>query len=87
MLLSTVRLPRVREVYSMCRRVVDHRNDANEAETFLCVFTELPTKKQQLHALNLLVLLLPEANRDTLKVDAQGLKLRSCLSTSPPKYF
>jgi len=29
---------------------------------------ELPTKKQQLQALNLLVLLLPEANRDTLKV-------------------
>lgn len=28
---------------------------------------KLPTKKQQLHALNLLVLLLPEANRDTLK--------------------
>ncbi|XP_010076677.1 PREDICTED: rho GTPase-activating protein 18-like, partial [Pterocles gutturalis] len=27
----------------------------------------LPTKKQQLQALNLLVLLLPEANRDTLK--------------------
>lgn len=52
-----------------------HRNDANKAETSLCVFTELPTKKQQLHALNLLVLLLPEANRDTLKVDAQGLKV------------
>lgn len=29
---------------------------------------DLPTKKQQLQALNLLVLLLPEANRDTLKV-------------------
>ncbi|XP_062495663.1 rho GTPase-activating protein 18 isoform X1 [Pezoporus occidentalis] len=29
---------------------------------------KLPTKKQQLQALNLLVLLLPEANRDTLKV-------------------
>ncbi|XP_008298044.1 rho GTPase-activating protein 18 [Stegastes partitus] len=28
---------------------------------------KLPTKKQQLQALNLLVLLLPEANRDTLK--------------------
>eukprot|EP00066_Takifugu_rubripes_P020994 XP_011610260.1 PREDICTED: rho GTPase-activating protein 18 isoform X2 [Takifugu rubripes] len=28
---------------------------------------KLPIKKQQLHALNLLVLLLPEANRDTLK--------------------
>ncbi|MED6271213.1 hypothetical protein CHARACLAT_017911, partial [Characodon lateralis] len=28
---------------------------------------KLPTKKQQLHAMNLLVLLLPEANRDTLK--------------------
>ncbi|NXJ14981.1 RHG18 protein, partial [Odontophorus gujanensis] len=28
----------------------------------------LPTKKQQLQALNLLVILLPEANRDTLKV-------------------
>ncbi|NWX42380.1 RHG18 protein, partial [Steatornis caripensis] len=28
----------------------------------------LPTRKQQLQALNLLVLLLPEANRDTLKV-------------------
>ncbi|NXJ67834.1 RHG18 protein, partial [Rostratula benghalensis] len=28
----------------------------------------LPTKRQQLQALNLLVLLLPEANRDTLKV-------------------
>lgn len=38
---------------------------------FACVrmFTELPTKKQQLQALNLLVLLLPEPNRDTLKVD------------------
>ena len=35
----------------------------------MCVFTELPTKKQQLQALNLLVLLLPDANRDTLKVD------------------
>ncbi|XP_070589593.1 rho GTPase-activating protein 18 isoform X2 [Erythrolamprus reginae] len=29
---------------------------------------KLPTKKQQLQALNLLVLLLPEGNRDTLKV-------------------
>ncbi|XP_034018098.1 rho GTPase-activating protein 18 [Thalassophryne amazonica] len=29
---------------------------------------KLPTRKQQLQALNLLVLLLPEANRDTLKV-------------------
>ena len=29
---------------------------------------DLPTKKQQLQALNLLVILLPEANRDTLKV-------------------
>ncbi|XP_063166222.1 rho GTPase-activating protein 18 isoform X1 [Candoia aspera] len=29
---------------------------------------KLPTKKHQLHALNLLVLLLPEGNRDTLKV-------------------
>ncbi|XP_021246825.1 rho GTPase-activating protein 18 isoform X1 [Numida meleagris] len=28
----------------------------------------LPTKKQQLQALNLLIILLPEANRDTLKV-------------------
>uniref|UniRef100_A0A665W9E8 Rho GTPase activating protein 18 n=1 Tax=Echeneis naucrates TaxID=173247 RepID=A0A665W9E8_ECHNA len=28
---------------------------------------KLPTKKQQLHALNLLVLLLPESSRDTLK--------------------
>ncbi|NWU98656.1 RHG18 protein, partial [Upupa epops] len=28
----------------------------------------LPTKKQQLQALNLLILLLPEANRDTLKI-------------------
>lgn len=36
----------------------------------LCGFTDLPTKKQQLQALNLLVLLLPEANRDTLKVDS-----------------
>lgn len=36
--------------------------------SFRCVIIELPTKKQQLHALNLLVLLLPEANRDTLKV-------------------
>nr|XP_046229252.1 rho GTPase-activating protein 18 isoform X2 [Scatophagus argus] len=37
---------------------------------YLNAFTavnKLPTKKQQLHALNLLVLLLPEANRDTLK--------------------
>ncbi|KAM4529613.1 rho GTPase-activating protein 18 isoform 4-T4 [Fundulus diaphanus] len=33
---------------------------------FLAV-NKLPTKKQQLQALNLLVLLLPEANRDTLK--------------------
>ncbi|XP_052390634.1 rho GTPase-activating protein 18 [Carassius gibelio] len=33
---------------------------------FLSVL-KLPTKKQQLQALNLLVLLLPEANRDTLK--------------------
>ncbi|XP_041661947.1 rho GTPase-activating protein 18 isoform X2 [Cheilinus undulatus] len=33
---------------------------------FLAV-NNLPTKKQQLQALNLLVLLLPEANRDTLK--------------------
>lgn len=30
--------------------------------------TDLPTKKQQLQALNLLVLLLPDVNRDTLKV-------------------
>ncbi|XP_033916905.1 rho GTPase-activating protein 18 isoform X3 [Melopsittacus undulatus] len=35
---------------------------------------KLPTKKQQLQALNLLVLLLPEANRDTLKADVpQGV--------------
>lgn len=34
--------------------------------TFIAV-NNLPTKKQQLQALNLLVLLLPEANRDTLK--------------------
>ncbi|CAG01804.1 unnamed protein product, partial [Tetraodon nigroviridis] len=37
---------------------------------YLNAFTaidKLPTKKQQLHALNLLVLLLPEASRDTLK--------------------
>ncbi|CAJ1077342.1 rho GTPase-activating protein 18 isoform X2 [Xyrichtys novacula] len=33
---------------------------------FLAV-NKLPTKKQQLQALNLLILLLPEANRDTLK--------------------
>lgn len=32
---------------------------------------KLPTKKQQLQALNLLVLLLPEANRDTLKALAE----------------
>lgn len=30
--------------------------------------TDLPTKKQQLQALNLLILVLPDANRDTLKV-------------------
>lgn len=42
---------------------------------YMCVFTELPTKKQQLQALNLLVLLLPEANRNTLKVDAHPLKV------------
>lgn len=43
--------------------------DAIEKKTSLhCVIIELPTKKQQLHALNLLVLLLPEVNRDTLKV-------------------
>ena len=29
---------------------------------------DLPTRKQQLQALNLLVILLPDANRDTLKV-------------------
>ncbi|XP_062267169.1 rho GTPase-activating protein 18 [Platichthys flesus] len=34
--------------------------------TFIAV-NKLPTKKQQLQALNLLVLLLPEPNRDTLK--------------------
>uniref|UniRef100_UPI0037E8C93D rho GTPase-activating protein 18 n=1 Tax=Semicossyphus pulcher TaxID=241346 RepID=UPI0037E8C93D len=34
--------------------------------SFIAV-NNLPTKKQQLQALNLLVLLLPEANRDTLK--------------------
>ncbi|XP_056150454.1 rho GTPase-activating protein 18 isoform X2 [Lampris incognitus] len=34
--------------------------------TFIAV-NKLPTKKQQLQALNLLILLLPEANRDTLK--------------------
>lgn len=43
--------------------------DVMERKTsFLSVIIELPIKKQQLHALNLLVLLLPEANRDTLKV-------------------
>lgn len=36
----------------------------------VCATTEFPSKKQQLQALNLLVLLLPEANRDTLKVAA-----------------
>nr|XP_049612162.1 rho GTPase-activating protein 18 isoform X2 [Syngnathus scovelli] len=35
-------------------------------QAFIAV-NELPTKKQQLQALNLLVLLLPEANRDSLK--------------------
>ncbi|KAM7395615.1 hypothetical protein PAMA_007062 [Pampus argenteus] len=39
---------------------VEHLN------AFIAV-NNLPTKKQQLQALNLLVLLLPEANRDTLK--------------------
>lgn len=34
---------------------------------------DLPTKKQQLQALNLLVILLPEANRDTLKVSGRYL--------------
>lgn len=37
-------------------------------DELLCSVTEFPTKKQQLQALNLLVLLLPEANRNTLKV-------------------
>ena len=32
------------------------------------LFADLPTKRQQLQALNLLVILLPDANRDTLKV-------------------
>lgn len=32
------------------------------------IYVELPTKKQQLQALNLLVLLLPPSSRDTLKV-------------------
>uniref|UniRef100_A0A8C3AN64 Rho GTPase activating protein 18 n=1 Tax=Cyclopterus lumpus TaxID=8103 RepID=A0A8C3AN64_CYCLU len=35
---------------------------------------KLPTKKQQLQALNLLVLLLPEANRDTLKALVEFFK-------------
>lgn len=35
--------------------------------------TDLPTKKQQLQALNLLVILLPDANRDTLKVSSVNL--------------
>lgn len=39
---------------------------AEYLNTFISV-NKLPTKKQQLQALNLLVLLLPEANRDTLK--------------------
>uniref|UniRef100_A0A8C6TKM4 Rho GTPase activating protein 18 n=1 Tax=Neogobius melanostomus TaxID=47308 RepID=A0A8C6TKM4_9GOBI len=39
---------------------------AEYLHTFISV-NKLPTKKQQLQALNLLVLLLPEANRDTLK--------------------
>uniref|UniRef100_A0A1A8LQK8 Rho GTPase activating protein 18 n=2 Tax=Nothobranchius pienaari TaxID=704102 RepID=A0A1A8LQK8_9TELE len=39
---------------------VEHLN------AFIAV-NKFPTKKQQLHALNLLVLLLPETNRDTLK--------------------
>ncbi|XP_071335015.1 rho GTPase-activating protein 18 isoform X2 [Trachinotus anak] len=41
--------------------------------TFIAV-NRLPTKKQQLQALNLLVLLLPEPNRDTLKALVEFLK-------------
>lgn len=37
-------------------------------DELVCSVTELPTKKQQLQALNLLVLLLPEANHNALKV-------------------
>lgn len=58
-------------------RVLDYFNEQMKRRrcTFLpvCVFTELPTKKQQLQALNLLVLLLPQANQDTLKVDARSV--------------
>ena len=35
---------------------------------FFDLSADLPTRKEQLQALNLLVILLPDANRDTLKV-------------------
>lgn len=35
---------------------------------FFHLSADLPTRKEQLQALNLLVILLPDANRDTLKV-------------------
>lgn len=61
-----------------------YRYATNKVKTFLCLFTELPTKKQQLQALNLLVLLLPEANRDTLKVDSHSVYFCNSVSTSGP---
>lgn len=44
------------------------------------LLADLPTRKQQLQALNLLVILLPEANRDTLKVRIVNIIFL-------PKYF
>lgn len=47
----------------------EERKTFNENELrFMCSVVDLPSKKQQLQALNLLVILLPDANRDTLKV-------------------
>lgn len=41
---------------------------SGKTSDFFHLSADLPTKKQQLQALNLLVILLPDANRDTLKV-------------------
>lgn len=81
LLLSTVCTPSVHEVFCSITRALQphHETMTWEKKCILsislcaCVcFTELPTKKQQLQALNLLVLLLPEHNRDTLKVGAHS---------------
>ena len=49
-------------IWSVCSLFLCHR------WVHFVFFSEIPDKKQQLQALNLLIILLPDVHRDTLKV-------------------